>query len=216
MERFAKIINKNLHKTFHLRWDEVLKNRPSKICGRQHLKSYLVHSWILGLRCLIEFWICFCTILHERLSNISKDYLVWKTSVIRQKGKRANLKTEVTRKESTPNFPKNTHFYPVTRTRMCAYQEVWNVCFSENLTCFGKLIRKILRPVTPALRFALLPYYRRTENLIQQRNSKYSIPEFVIADIKNKWHDIKINFHVHSNTLISNATYHWMNIGPIP
>ena len=119
MERFAKIINKNLHKTFHLRWDEVLKNRPSKICGRQHLKSYLVHSWILGLRCLIEFWICFCTILHERLSNISKYYLVWKTSVIRQKGKRANLKTEVTRKESTPNFPKNTFLPRNTHTYVC-------------------------------------------------------------------------------------------------
>ena len=78
MERFAKIINKNLHKTFHLRWDEVLKNGPSKICGRKHSRKQ------------------------------------------------------------------------------------------------------------PTLRFALLPYYRQIENLIQQRNSKHSIPEFVIADIKNK------------------------------
>ena len=31
----------------------------------------------------------------------------------RQWGKRANLKTGVTRKQSTPNFPKNEHFLPL-------------------------------------------------------------------------------------------------------
>ena len=34
--------------------------------------------------------------------------------------KRANLKTEVTRKQSTPNFPKNKHFLPPdTHTYVC-------------------------------------------------------------------------------------------------
>ena len=45
-----------------------------------------------------------------------------------------NLKTGVSRKQSTPNFPKNEHFLPPVRT--CAYQEVKNVRFSENLACF--------------------------------------------------------------------------------
>ena len=51
----------------------------------------------------------------------------------------ANLKTGVSRKQSTPNFPKNEHFLP-------PYTEKFDVlCFLE----------------TPVLRFALLPYYRR-------------------------------------------------------
>ena len=40
-------------------------------------------------------------------------------------------KTEVKRKQSMPNFPKK---------RRCAYQEVRNVRFSENLACFVFLL----------------------------------------------------------------------------
>ena len=46
-----------------------------------------------------------------------------------------NLKTGVTRKQSTPNFRKINISYPLICTRTCAYQEVRNVCFSENLAC---------------------------------------------------------------------------------
>ena len=55
---------------------------------------------------------------------------------VSKKGKRAILKTGVSRKQSTPNFLKNEHFLPSDSTRMCAYQGVRNVCFLENLACF--------------------------------------------------------------------------------
>ena len=57
------------------------------------------------------------------------------------KGKRANLKTGVSRKKSTPNFPKDEHFLPPdTHTYECA--SGGNVRFLENFK---------IRP------FALLP-----------------------------------------------------------
>ena len=68
----------------------------------------------------------------------------------------ATLKTGVSRKQSTPNFPnfpKNRHFLPP------GY-----VCVSEGKKCpfFGKFdVLCFLE--TPVLRFALLPYYRRNE-----------------------------------------------------
>ena len=49
-------------------------------------------------------------------------------SVSREQGKRANLKTGVSRKQSTPNFPKNKHFLPPD-TDTCAYQGVRHVRF---------------------------------------------------------------------------------------
>ena len=54
---------------------------------------------------------------------------------IRLYGKSANLKTSVSRKQSTPNFPKNEHFLPPD-THTCAYQGVRNLRFLENLACF--------------------------------------------------------------------------------
>ena len=50
--------------------------------------------------------------------------------------KRANLKTVVSRKQSTPNFPKNEHFLPSDTHTYRPYQGVGNVRFSENLACF--------------------------------------------------------------------------------
>ena len=44
--------------------------------------------------------------------------------------------------------------YPLIRTGTCAYQGVRNVCF------FGKF-GVLCFLLTPVLRFALLPYYRR-------------------------------------------------------
>ena len=71
-------------------------------------------------------------------------------SVIMQ---RANLKTEVTRKQSTPNSPKNGHFLPPnTQTYISG---------GEKSSLFGKF--SVLSFVeTPVLRFALLTYDRRT------------------------------------------------------
>ena len=59
------------------------------------------------------------------------------------------LRTGVSIKESTPNFPKSKHFL-----RACAYQGVRNVRFRE-------IWSKICFLETPVSRFALLPYYRR-------------------------------------------------------
>ena len=54
---------------------------------------------------------------------------------------RANLKTGVSRKQSTPNFLKNEHF----------------LCVSDGKKCFLE---------TTVLRFALLPYYQRMSPLL--------------------------------------------------
>ena len=68
---------------------------------------------------------------------------------------RVNLRTGVSRKQSTPNFPKNEHFLPPdTHTFVCVsggkkcsfFGEFGTLCFLE----------------TPVLRFTLLPYYQRS------------------------------------------------------
>ena len=71
-------------------------------------------------------------------------------------------KTEVTTKQSTPNFPQNRAFLTpwyakvLLHTRTYAYQEVRNVRFSGT---FGMLCFV----VTTVLRFALLSYYASTQ-----------------------------------------------------
>ena len=56
----------------------------------------------------------------------------------------ANLKTGVSRKQSTTNFPKNEHFLPPDKK--CSFFGKFGVlCFLE----------------APVFRFAILPYYRR-------------------------------------------------------
>ena len=65
-----------------------------------------------------------------------------------------NLKTGVSRKQSTPNFPKNEHFLrPDTHTYVC-------VSGGKKCSFSGKL-DVLCFLGTPVLRFALLPYYRR-------------------------------------------------------
>ena len=61
-----------------------------------------------------------------------------------------NLKSGVTRKQSTPNFPKNKHFLP-TDTHAHA-------CVSEGKNVFFRKFGVLCFLVTPILRFALLPY----------------------------------------------------------
>ena len=72
-----------------------------------------------------------------------------------------NLKTGASRAQSTPNRPKNEHFFtPDTHTyvslsggKKCSFFEKFGVlCFLE----------------TPVLRFALLPYYWRTSCYFQK------------------------------------------------
>ena len=48
----------------------------------------------------------------------------------------SNLKTGVSRKQNLPNFRRRNISNVLIRTRICAYQGVRNVRFSENLTCF--------------------------------------------------------------------------------
>ena len=67
---------------------------------------------------------------------------VFHSSVIRQKGE---SQTGVSRKQNTPNFPKNEHFLPPdTQTRCSFFGKFGVFCFLE----------------TPVLRFALFPSCR--------------------------------------------------------
>ena len=79
---------------------------------------------------------CWCIDVWLVHSNVCVEYE--RELVIRQK---ANLKMEVTRKQSTLNFPKKrTISYPLIRTCTSAYQTVRNVCFSDNFSCFTFLL----------------------------------------------------------------------------
>ena len=75
------------------------------------------------------------------------------------KGKSANLKTDISIKQVTSNFPKNELSYPLIRT--CAW------CVSGGKTCsfFGK-IDMLCFIKTTVLGFALLPYYRQIVNFL--------------------------------------------------
>ena len=81
--------------------------------------------------------------------------------------KRTNLKTGVSRKQSTPNFPKNEHFLPPdTHTYVC-------VSGGKKCSFFGKFgVLCFLE--TLALRFALLPYYQRYYVLKYSKMPEYA------------------------------------------
>ena len=65
-----------------------------------------------------------------------------------------NLKKEVTRKQSSPNFPKIEHFLPsYTHTYVCV-PGVRNIRFSENLVSFVFLL-------PPSWDSPFFPYYQR-------------------------------------------------------
>ena len=65
----------------------------------------------------------------------------------------------VSRKQSTPNFPKNEHFLPPdTHTYVCVTGAKKCLFFGKfGVLCFLK---------TPVMRFAFLPYYRRSDSII--------------------------------------------------
>ena len=93
---------------------------------------------------LLVFIFFVCSILN--LISSSQTYNI--CLLRRQYGKRANLKTGVSRKQSMPYFPKNEHFLPPdTHTlggKKCSFFGKFGMlCFLE----------------TTVLRFALLPYY---------------------------------------------------------
>ena len=97
--------------------------------------------------------------------------------------RRANLKTGVSRKQGTPNFPKNEHFLPAdTCTRTFAYQALRNVRFSENLACFVFL--KHL--------FWVLPFCLITSELI------YSDKTFKLQELIEKDGSVSIRQKKHS------------------
>ena len=90
--------------------------------------------WLLVLNNVNKFSFRFISssgVLHEHRS--------FKLSVT---DKRANLKTEVTRNQSTSSFLKNNISYPpdTHSTRTCAYQGVRNVRFLTNLARFVFLL----------------------------------------------------------------------------
>ena len=63
-----------------------------------------------------------------------------------------NLKTGISRKQRTSNFPKNEHFLPPdTHTYLC-------ISGGKKCLFFGKFVVLYFLE-TPVLRFALLPYY---------------------------------------------------------
>ena len=80
-------------------------------------------------------------------------FSIYNTSVIRQKGESQNW---CFKKTKHVKFSEKTNLSnPLICTRTCAYQGVRNVRFFEKFDVFCFL-------ETPVLRFALLPYYRRT------------------------------------------------------
>ena len=88
-----------------------------------------------------------------RLSSKLMWDLIFIFDTVNSSGKRANLKTGASRKQSTPNFPKNEH-------KKCSFFGKFGVlCFLEE----------------PVLRFALLPYwyhYLDDYNIIKWKQTK--------------------------------------------
>ena len=89
-----------------------LKTHDEKCQGDEELLQVISSFKPQGSTSYLFYTIC----------GVTKNYFV---------GKRTNLQTGVTRKQNTPNVPKNGYFLPPD-TRM--YQRVRNVHFSENLT----------------------------------------------------------------------------------
>ena len=79
-----------------------------------------------------------------------------KLQYVGNKRKRANLKTDVSRTQSTPSFPKCKHFLsPDTHTYVC-------ISGGKKCSFFGKFgMLSFLE--THVLRFALFPYYREID-----------------------------------------------------
>ena len=109
----------------------------------------------------------------------------------RQSRKRANLKTGVTRKPSTPNFSKNDHFLPPgphTHTYISG---------GKKCSFFGKF-GLLCFLVTPILRFTCLPYYRRNPLVQTWSQSANSLKHYFT---RSKSHSIIFFFLIRSRRL---------------
>ena len=108
-----------------------------------------------------------------------------KSSVRKQKGGSQNVLQEI---KAHPFFREMNISYPLIRTCAFAYLKVRNVRFSENW-------RALLSCNTRFLRFALLPYYRRSETCHIKRDLFWFFFHiFVIQDkILSK---LKISCHI--------------------
>ena len=95
----------------------------------------------------------------------------------------------VSRKQSTPNFPKNEHFLPLDmQTYVC-------VSWGKKCSFFGKFgVLCFLE--TSVLRFALLPYYPRNTDILNkdQKGTKYYLKKFrrciilkELSELPGKW-----------------------------
>ena len=110
------------------------KNEFSRVCD--HTKSENFHF------------------LFAIVSNFLKRSIVISMNYSWVKGKRVNLKTELRRKQSTPNFSKNEHFLPPdAHTYVC-------VLGGKKCSVFGKF-GVLCFPLTSVLRFTLLLDHRR-------------------------------------------------------
>ena len=113
---------------------EIQRPNHSNITPMKFPKYFLVYERSVGLQ-----------LQNQKFHHLS--------SVMRQK--RANLETNLTRKQSTQNFPKNEHFLPPDmHTYVC-------VSGGEKCSIFGKF-GMLCFLVTSVLRFALLPYYGKS------------------------------------------------------
>ena len=56
--------------------------------------------------------------MHERVTSMEKEF---ETVFVDNKAKRANLKTGVSRKQSSSNFPKNRHFLCISGGKKCSF-----------------------------------------------------------------------------------------------
>ena len=121
----------------------MLKNDiiKSKTCSPRHTKIILI-----------------VTFLNRLFEAFQKSVFTFKLLKIdcklQAKRKRANLEKGVTRKQSRSNFPKNEHFLPPDRHTGVFVSGGKKCSFFRKFDLLGLL-------VTPVLRFALLPYYRR-------------------------------------------------------
>ena len=124
-----------------------------------------------------------------------------------------NLKTGVSRKQSTPNFQKNKHFLrPDTRTY---------VCISGGKKClfFGKFDMICFFFETAVLGFALLPYYWRNEgstweeihSLLWSDDHKvrhWSLDPGVLGSKPHGGSNVHLDFHTYEVNQMS-AGYSW-------
>ena len=94
----------------------------------------------------------------------------------------ANLKTEVSRKQNMPNFPKNEHFLSPD-THVCVLRGKKYSFFKKiGVLCFLEI---------PVLRFTILPYYQRNIRLFYCNSLKKEIqPQVIFSWILTNFHKL--------------------------